>query len=282
MRELRQEMGGGAFFDVLRARLPLDYNSTRRRRREDDSCSSGRRRTRARALSASRAGALFAGAAASPSAVGEASASAGDPGGEGGQGEGSNGEAEGAEERFWKDSRYAPGYVPLLPVRVYPSDSEDVDVDEDEPTTPPFFRALADTCRAILAAPPPPAPTASASAPSKSDAYNKKKAVSNNGFPRETTPAPRASARLTAHTVASVRAGAARGWTTLTANRTSVRALLREVGVRGAGVGAGEVSAQEKEDAQEDKAALWLVDPRSLAEGARERAEASYAALEAP
>jgi hypothetical protein len=86
----------------------------------------------------------------------------------------------------------------------------------------------------------------------------------------------RAHVRLTTHTVQSMLCGAARGWTTLTANRASVKVVLREVKIRGYGGGGGG-------DVQEDRgagagvagghaaaaAALWIIDPRSLAEGMR-------------
>ena len=76
----------------------------------------------------------------------------------------------------------------------------------------------------------------------------------------------RTNARLTTHTVQSMLCGAARGWTTLTANRASVKVMLREVKMRGYGVdmrgrGAGAVDHAV--------AALWVIDPRSLAEGMR-------------
>jgi hypothetical protein len=45
----------------------------------------------------------------------------------------------------------------------------------------------------------------------------------------------RTNGRLTVHTVQSMLCGAVRGWTTLTANRASVKAVLREVRARGYG-----------------------------------------------
>ena len=77
------------------------------------------------------------------------------------------------------------------------------------------------------------------------------------------------------------------GWTTLTANRTSVRAIVKEVGARrrvgevllGAGAKAETGNTKEKgdreegelkgEDGDKKRAAIWIVDPRSLAEGMR-------------
>ena len=76
--------------------------------------------------------------------------------------------------------------------------------------------------------------------------------------------------------------GAGNGWTTLTANRTSVKAILREI--KGPRFGSRwelqKVEASlEKSNGVEglekngssggEIAALWVVDPRSLAEGMR-------------
>ncbi|KAF5371256.1 hypothetical protein D9758_004239 [Tetrapyrgos nigripes] len=118
------------------------------------------------------------------------------------------------------------------------------------------------------------------------------------------------SPRLTPHTVQSLRWGARLGWTTLTANRTSVKAIVKEVGARrrflealqidggtvtgtsvedGAGAGAaekrddnysnlgllgtgGEGQGRSRDPSharQNQMAAIWIVDPRSLAEGMR-------------
>ncbi|KAG8762618.1 hypothetical protein FRC12_008943 [Ceratobasidium sp. 428] len=103
------------------------------------------------------------------------------------------------------------------------------------------------------------------------------------------TPSPsvlagsRPNTRLTAHTVRSMLWGAARRVTTLTANRASVRAVLREMKVL-AGVGMDsesdrtndvELDAGRGEDqtghevGDEGVAVLWIVEPRSLAEQMR-------------
>jgi hypothetical protein len=81
----------------------------------------------------------------------------------------------------------------------------------------------------------------------------------------------KANPRLTAHTVQSMQWGAELGWTTLTANRTSVKAILRELkAARVAGRLAGnEPEMQDRDDELKDYnfAVIWIVDPRSLAEG---------------
>ncbi|KAG8216019.1 hypothetical protein J3R82DRAFT_8012 [Butyriboletus roseoflavus] len=58
-------------------------------------------------------------------------------------------------------------------------------------------------------------------------------------------------------------AGASRGHTTLTTNRSSVKAVLKEIR-RVCGRG-----GYEPEMGDVEKAALWVVDPRSLSEGMR-------------
>jgi hypothetical protein len=77
-------------------------------------------------------------------------------------------------------------------------------------------------------------------------------------------PVVRTNVRITTHTVQSMLCGAANGWTTLTANRASVKAMLREVKMRGYGVDARDGGAGAVK-----YAALWVLDPRSLAEGMR-------------
>ena len=145
--------------------------------------------------------------------------------------------------QYWEHSRYPPAFLPLLPIRVFPA---------PEPTSaeaPPhagFFSALEATCRALLA-------SGSASAPdSASDGEIQRAAV------------VRTNGRLTVHTVQSMLCGTVRGWTTLTANRSSVKAVLREVRARGYGS-----EARGQDVAEGRHAALWIVDPRSLAQGMR-------------
>ena len=95
----------------------------------------------------------------------------------------------------------------------------------------------------------------------------------------------KANPRLTTHTVQSMLLGATMRWTTLTANKSSVKALLREIKARtgrntgDAGTGrTGDVQGvldsekRDQEDVQIDfpeMAAIWVVDPRSLSEGMR-------------
>ncbi|KAJ7883289.1 hypothetical protein B0H13DRAFT_2667223 [Mycena leptocephala] len=169
-----------------------------------------------------------------------------------------------AETQFWSGSRYPQGFIPLLPVRVYP---EDGPPSEGAPVRAQFFQSMEKTCRDILAQ-----ETPAAEAPKGAERI----LYSSNGYRRnqdsERATVTRANARLTAHTVQSMLWGAQNGWTTLTANKTSVKALLREIrAARVAGRLAEEVPGADEVDPHEE-AAIWIVDPRSLAEGVRERA----------
>ncbi|KAJ7747928.1 hypothetical protein DFH07DRAFT_830594 [Mycena maculata] len=172
-----------------------------------------------------------------------------------------------AEAQFWAGSRYPPGFIPLLPVRIY---SEEHPPPNDAAERPQFFRLMERTCRGILAQ------EASAPAsPKSNERSNERVLYSNNGYRRnldsERATVTRANARLTAHTVQSMLCGAARGWTTLTANKTSVKALLREIkAARVAGRLAEETPREDEVDPYEE-AAIWILDPRSLAEGVRAR-----------
>ncbi|KAJ7135401.1 hypothetical protein C8R43DRAFT_1203621 [Mycena crocata] len=180
-----------------------------------------------------------------------------------------------AETDFWAGSRYAHAFMPLLPVRIYP---EDQPPSGDTPGAQ-FFRSMEKTCRDILAqetSAPPNGKGKSKSPLKGTEAEGERVLYSHNGFRRnrdsERATATRANARMTAHTVQSMLWGAQRGWTTLTANKTSVKALLREIkAARLAGRLAEETPKEDEANMQED-AAIWLLDPRSLAEGVRERA----------
>ncbi|KAF7329832.1 hypothetical protein MKEN_00246600 [Mycena kentingensis (nom. inval.)] len=159
-----------------------------------------------------------------------------------------------AEERFWQGSRFPRAFITCLPIRVYS--------EEQAPSVPdrgPFFVAMEKTCLEILAL--------EEANPVKAKNTKSPAQYSNNGFRRnpdhERAKPTRANAKLMVHTVRSMLCGASRGWTTLTANRSSVRALVREMRERAGEQGLG---GKDKETA-----AIWVVDPRSLAESARER-----------
>lgn len=174
-----------------------------------------------------------------------------------------------AEEEFWRDARYPRGFIPLSPIHIFASDAPEADTlsathTEGGAPLSPFFHALAATCRTILAQETIPHPRAT---PPTDD-------VGDDAGEIQRATVTRANPRLTAHTVQSMLWGAVRGWTTLTANKTSVKAILREMrAARGGALWGGRDEAraggQAVSSAEWEPAAIWMVDPRSLAEGMR-------------
>ncbi|KAJ3991635.1 hypothetical protein F5050DRAFT_1898468 [Lentinula boryana] len=245
---------------------------------------------------------------------------------------------EKAQEAYWENSRYIHGLIPLIPLRFYPVSSSPTPSSVLSLDTtlalnmsapgphPPFFQSLHTTCFDILeyekhnrSTGGPRTlkgtlglnsrpnishsdPTSNPDLPSVDGDELENEPISISGFSRATI--TKASPRLTAHTVQSLAWGAALGWTTLTANRTSVKAIVKEINARAriemferyvgtsatsdlARVPVGnsglsttasinspdkpllteEVGAGNRSDPL--KAAIWIIDPRSLAEGMR-------------
>jgi hypothetical protein len=159
------------------------------------------------------------------------------------------------EAQYWSDSRHQRGFLPLLPIRIFST--------SDTPSPPSsqsagFCSALEATCRALLADGGVPLRRAT-----ESDVAGADEDEGEGGEVKRVS-VVRTNARLTTHTVQSMLYGAAHGWTTLTANRTSVKAILREVKMRGY-----DVDVHGGGDGVVKYAALWVIDPRSLAEGMR-------------
>ncbi|KAJ3904627.1 hypothetical protein F5879DRAFT_954119 [Lentinula edodes] len=243
-----------------------------------------------------------------------------------------------AQEAYWSDSRYPQNFLSLIPLRFYPVSSAPTSSSHpllattsisDAPLSavdgnPPFFRSLHTTCSDILEyekhnrsnggprtlkgnfAFGPNAPHSGLNFnhdPASMDGDEPDNVpMSISGFARATI--TKASPRLTAHTVQSLAWGSALGWTTLTANRTSVKAIVKEInararvemfemfmgasttpnaavmsaengGVLSVNTGPSPSSSSTCHGAElvpgpnQLKAAIWIVDPRSLAEGMR-------------
>lgn len=179
-----------------------------------------------------------------------------------------------AQEAYWHGSRYPPGFLPLPPIYVYPCSEPNTKLEyplqlKDATTLPPFFKSLASTCRNILGqgtAPHPDAPPKHLVGDADEVEFPVE-TVTNEEIQRAVVTA--ANPRLTAHTVQSLLWGAELGWTTLTANKSSVKAILRDMKQTG-DVGRFDPDTSQSNVGMEiTKAALWLVDPRSLAEGQR-------------
>lgn len=175
----------------------------------------------------------------------------------------SSSDQEKAEEAYWQGSRYPKGFLPLLPIHLFASDEPPEFLNDGGQFD--FSRQLVHTCRAILSEGNAPAVSSAPPPPAEGE--------EDEVIPRAAT--TRANPRLTVHTVRSLLWGAVKGYTTMTANRVSVRAILREVKARGRTVGvglnspSGEVLGCDDEPPGAEVAAIWVVDPRSLAEGMR-------------
>ncbi|KAF8884227.1 hypothetical protein CPB84DRAFT_1850760 [Gymnopilus junonius] len=175
---------------------------------------------------------------------------------------------EEAERLYWQDSRFPKNFIPLLPIRILPAASPDGLASSlaEIPRYPRsnFALSLGRVCADILAQETMPHPR---SRSKMSPAAEQTDDLSQPRSEIQRASVTKANPRLTAHTVQSMQWGAELGWTTLTANRTSVKAILREV--RGAKI-TGRVGGSEergRDSSLEQFAAIWIVDPRSLAEG---------------
>ncbi|KAG2347140.1 hypothetical protein BDR05DRAFT_714798 [Suillus weaverae] len=168
--------------------------------------------------------------------------------------------------QFWVHSRYPSNFIPLMPIKLFPSSEPDATSLESFQLNPlsPFMTSLASTCRNILSQEDISRLRESQSPPGHSAAPY---LINDEG---DIPPAAvtLANPKLTVHTVQSMLWGAALGWTTLTTNRSSVKVLLKEV-KRSTGGGALTYESPRDETARASKAAIWIVKPRSLAEGSR-------------
>ncbi|KAF9045111.1 hypothetical protein BJ165DRAFT_1475293 [Panaeolus papilionaceus] len=188
-----------------------------------------------------------------------------------------------AEKLYWFDSRFQSGFVPLLPVRIFEDEMERGEQAPLVEKKAPFSSVLEKVCVDMLSEGPVPHPrslpedvvsvpstsTTPAIEPDLGPSTIKPLDGFNPDVQIQRAKVTKANPRLTAHTVESMLRGAEREWTTLTANRTSVKTILREV--RGVGWQSHEDSELDKDETEDayvrSKAVIWVVDPRSLAEG---------------
>ncbi|KAF9530536.1 hypothetical protein CPB83DRAFT_850497 [Crepidotus variabilis] len=211
---------------------------------------------------------------------------------------------EEAEKLYWQDSRFPLCFIPLLPIHILP-DTSPLDLSlivAENPSLRPytqlfkgaFTSELGKVCYSILSQDTAQPPNLRSNDHLVADSRSLQ-GVHDSGT---STPSPdhvstseplediqrarvtTANPRLTVHTVHCMQWGAELGWTTLTANRTSVKAILKEMkAARVSGRLAGVVTSSSGSDDQlnseagtetakvDDIAAIWIVDPRSLAEG---------------
>ena len=206
-----------------------------------------------------------------------------------------------ASELYWKNSRYEEGYLPLPPVRIFPQTAPPSNehssscVSSSLPRSQ-FFDRLVTTCTHILAQDivphPRSLPSHIISEISTSSSINPNPTstsftetpeleglslLDDDGGEIQRATVTKANPKLTAHTVESLLEGARKGWTTLTANKHSVKEILKEVKALSGGYYVAGAGAHEHEEAQEsviedregnviETAAIWVVDPRSLSE----------------
>ncbi|KAG5725178.1 hypothetical protein E4T56_gene10197 [Termitomyces sp. T112] len=172
---------------------------------------------------------------------------------------------EEAEDLYWLDSRYPSKFVALFPIHLHPSsfrpDISRLSNVQSSTRIPRFFRALGQTCIDILSQETIPHPRAlPEELVARKDIGEIQRAIVTKANPR-----------LTAHTVQSLLWGAELGWTTLTANKTSVKAIMREMKAtrvsRKLDGPASDGGTVEDSSEKSRRAAIWIVDPRSLAEG---------------
>ncbi|KAG6835272.1 hypothetical protein H0H93_003239 [Arthromyces matolae] len=163
-----------------------------------------------------------------------------------------------AEDSYWLNSRYSPKFVALFPIHIFPPTFTPQFLGATSPAKlPVFFAALRQTCTEILAQETIPHPRA---LPDELVSHPEHGEI-------QRAIVTKANPRLTAHTVQSLLWGAELGWTTLTANKTSIRAIMREMKNLKVSRKFEGPADDETSDADSSIAGIWIVDPRSLAEG---------------
>ncbi|KAF8204190.1 hypothetical protein K438DRAFT_1428468, partial [Mycena galopus ATCC 62051] len=165
-----------------------------------------------------------------------------------------------AEALFWQDSRYPRNFIPLLPIRIYPTPPLSPVEGAPEPRSR-FFRSMTKVCQDLLAHEAMQTPASASNGNRNHHPRNEPAAA--DGDIQQT--AIKINSRLSPHAVKSMLRGAELGWTTLTTTKSSVKALLREIkAARLAGRLVEEVEVEEPQAARDTAAAIWIVDPRNL------------------
>ena len=207
-----------------------------------------------------------------------------------------------ASALYWGNSRHEEGYIPIPPVRVFPQTALHPDglVTSYDQTSPLprslFFDQLVKTCTNILAQdvvphprslpsdtissiPAPPSLNPNWTSGTGTPELEGLSLLDDDGGEIQRATVTKANPKLTAHTVESILEGSRRGWTTLTANRNSVKEILKEVKALSGGHYVPGVGAHEDDETQGngrmikdgegnviETAAIWVINPRSLAE----------------
>jgi len=180
-----------------------------------------------------------------------------------------------AEQLYWQDSRFPRKFIPLLPIHILPESRTPPGSVDPKQGKSRFALELAKVCSDILSQetasivePDDALDVSSTTFPSSSTSNNVTSYSSLTAEEIQRARFTKANPRLTTHTVQTMQWGATLGWTILTANRTSVKAILKELkGARIAGRLNEAADVRKGDDDIEGYAAIWIVDPRSLAEG---------------
>ncbi|KAG9030950.1 hypothetical protein FRB95_003287 [Tulasnella sp. JGI-2019a] len=218
-----------------------------------------------------------------------------------------------SESMFYEGSRFKPGWLRgLVPLRVINEDASDIVGSRIRGSDVSTFQShLAQTCRTVLGELDGCSTPHSSNTPINEDAaaldqqpditsttldsFEPRQSAVGKGSKKDRhkrdkdLTANSVSPALTRHTVRSMLLGAESGMTTVTANKTSVRAILREMKKRGslgskescldsghhASVNGDNNGLSENEREVDEgppapaNAAIWVVEPRSLAENMR-------------
>ncbi|TDL19506.1 hypothetical protein BD410DRAFT_727211 [Rickenella mellea] len=189
---------------------------------------------------------------------------------------------EEAERAYWQDSRHPLGFVPLLPIRVYDAAVPPLSFDghalgiKRTSQNDPFWIQLRQTCQRILSQDIVRDPRTTrilarqvedlcmdGENDNDKDDQDGEVGDADDGDEIQRAAVTKVNLHLTAHTVQSLLWGAELGWTTMTANRSSVKTILREMRA----VKSGKVNVES--DGELNCATIWVIEPRSLAEGMR-------------
>ncbi|KAJ7508446.1 hypothetical protein B0H11DRAFT_2304424 [Mycena galericulata] len=163
---------------------------------------------------------------------------------------------EEAEKLFWQDSRYPANFIPLLPVRLYPTPPLPAIEGAPAPHSK-FFRSMTKVCQDLLA---------QEAAAAQQPTSNGRNILRNDGaLGNGDIQAPaKINSRLSPHAVKSMMRGAELGWTTLTTTKSSVKALLREMKAARLAGRLVEDPEDDEQTAHDGAPAIWIVDPRNL------------------
>ncbi|KAG8904987.1 hypothetical protein FRB99_000901 [Tulasnella sp. 403] len=186
-----------------------------------------------------------------------------------------------AEAAFWEESRFPNGYIRgLVPIRVFDEDGHPPleDIGDAEAMATPFFHHLRQTCEVVVTdcrnkgvpEPDQHVPVKAAKKKARGVSLEESSGTADvDAFQRSQVRSP----ALTRHTVYSLLQGVRSGMTTVTANKASVRAILREMEKPSSSAASAEsllnTSSELTSLPVSSVAALWVVEPRSLAETMR-------------